>query len=280
LSEQIVETTLRIAIALTENKPCIGRRTRRGPAAMPLKRNLKMPRRSNSETHLPTPLHLTAGLVARTIRPVEDESPEPNLTPITAEQIDDLVSHVEKQAGDQEIWVFAYGSLMWNPGFEVAASEKAVASGWHRAFSLKIERFRATSDAPGLMLALLPGGSCTGLILRLPCATRQEDLRRLMAREIRYSEASDMVRWLSVKTAAGPRRALTFWASAERSPLTEKIPLETAAKMISQACGPAGSCAEYLHRTVLDLAERNILDRNLWRLQEMVAQRLNASPET
>ncbi|MCV3768818.1 gamma-glutamylcyclotransferase [Rhizobium sp. TRM95796] len=238
-----------------------------------------MPRRSTTATCGPTPLRLTAELVARTIKPVEEESPEPNLTPIASEELDGLVRRIEEEAGDQEIWVFAYGSLMWNPGFDVAASENAVASGWHRAFSLKIERFRATSDAPGLMLALLPGGSCSGVVLRVPCATKQQDLHRLMTREIRYSEARDMVRWVSVKTASGSRRALTFWASSERSPLTEKIPLETAANMISQACGPAGSCAEYLHRTVLDLAERNIRDRNLWRLQEMVAAKLNALPE-
>ncbi len=55
---------------------------------------------------------------------------------------------------------------MWNPEFEVEATENAVAYGWHRAFSLRIERFRATSEAPGLMLALQRGGSCSGLILK------------------------------------------------------------------------------------------------------------------
>jgi len=172
--------------------------------------------------------------------------------------------------------VFAYGSLMWNPGFEVAASEEAVAYGWHRAFSLRIERLRATSEAPGLMLALRPGGSCSGLVLKLPCTTKRENLRTLLAREIRYAEVCDMVRWVAVKTPTGMRRALTFWASGRQSSLTEKIPLEEAAGLIAQACGPAGSCAEYLHRTVSDLADRKIYDRNLWQLQQIVAARLRA----
>jgi cation transport protein ChaC len=224
-------------------------------------------------------MQLTSDLVARTLRKVEDEGPEPNWTPISAGQLDELVSRVEQEAGDEEIWVFAYGSLMWNPGFDVSASQDAVAYGWHRAFSLRIERLRATSDAPGLMLALRPGGSCTGLILKLPCATKKQDLRTLLAREIRYSEVCDMVRWITVRTATGTRRALTFWASTKQSQLTEKIPLDDAALLISQACGPAGSCAEYLHRTVSDLVDRNIHDRNLWQLQEMVAIKLRTMPE-
>lgn len=239
----------------------------------------KMSRRSKSRTRQTASLQLTADLVARTLRVVEEEGPEPNRTPISPKQLDELVNRIEDEAGDQEIWVFAYGSLMWNPGFGIAGSEDAVAYGWHRAFSLRIERLRATSDAPGLMLALRPGGSCSGLVLKLPCMTKKQDLRTLLAREIRYAEVYDMVRWISVKTPTGTRRALTFWASPKHSSLTEKIPFEEAALLIAQACGPAGSCAEYLHRTVSDLADRNIYDRHLWRLQKLVAARLQAIPQ-
>lgn len=224
-------------------------------------------------------MQLTLDLVAKTMKIVEDEGPEPNWTPISSRQLDELVTRVEEEADGEDIWVFAYGSLMWNPGFEVAASEDAVAYGWHRAFSLKIERLRATSAAPGLMLALRPGGSCSGLILKLPCRTKKLDLRVLLAREIRYAEVCDMVRWVSVKTPTGTRRALTFWASTRQSRLTQKIPLDDAAVLMAQACGPAGSCAEYLHRTVSALVARDIYDRNLWQLQQMVAARLRALPE-
>ncbi|MEV4607101.1 gamma-glutamylcyclotransferase [Neorhizobium sp. LMR1-1-1.1] len=237
-----------------------------------------MSRTRSGRKRLHGTLHLTSDLVAKTLRVVEEEGPEPNWTPVSPGQLDELVKRVEEEAGDEEIWVFAYGSLMWNPGFEVAASEDAVAFGWHRAFSLRIERLRATSDAPGLMLALQPGGSCSGLILRLPCSTKKQDLRTLLAREIRYAEVCDMVRWVTVKTPKGTRRALTFWASPKQSLLTDKVPLDEAAHLIAQACGPAGSCAEYLHRTVIDLAERRIFDRNLWQLQKLVAEKLQALP--
>lgn len=237
-----------------------------------------MARTSSNKLRSSARLHLTPDLVARTLRAIEEEGPEPNWTPISSDQLDELVRRVEDGAGEEEIWIFAYGSLMWSPGFEVAAIENAVAHGWHRTFSLRIERLRATSDAPGLMLALQPGGSCSGLILKLPCATKKQDLRKLLAREIRYAEVCDMVRWVTVKTRTGPRRALTFWASPKQSPLTDKVPLEQAAALIAQACGPAGSCAEYLHRTVVDLAERQIFDRNLWQLQKLVAAKLQALP--
>jgi cation transport protein ChaC len=238
-----------------------------------------MPRTQPAKNGLPAHLQLTPDLVARTLKVVEDEGPEPNWTPISPQQLDELTRRVEEEAGDEEIWVFAYGSLMWNPGFDVSAREDAVAHGWHRAFSLRIERLRATSAVPGLMLALRPGGSCSGLLLKLSCATKRQDLHRLLAREIRYAEVCEMVRWISVKTPSGPRRALTFWASSRQSLLTEKIPLDDAAALIAQACGPAGSCAEYLHRTVVDLAERNIYDRNLWQLQELVAAKLRDLPQ-
>ncbi|WP_233125010.1 MULTISPECIES: gamma-glutamylcyclotransferase [Agrobacterium] len=239
----------------------------------------KMPQTSIASTSRLRSLQLTPDLVSRTLRVVEEEGPEPNWTPISSPQLDALVNRVEEEARDDEIWVFAYGSLMWNPGFEIADSEQAVAFGWHRAFSLRIERLRATSDTPGLMLALQPGGSCSGLILKLPCATKTQDLRKLLAREIRYAEVCDMVKWVSVKTSSGTRRALTFWASPRQSQLTQKIPLDEAAALIAQACGPAGSCAEYLYRTVVDLAERKIFDRNLWQLQKLVAAKLQALPQ-
>ncbi|MBW6425603.1 gamma-glutamylcyclotransferase [Rhizobium sp. XQZ8] len=219
-------------------------------------------------------MELTSDLVLKTLRAVDDEGPEPDRTPITAVQLDELVRRVEQEAAGDDLWIFAYGSLLWHPGFEPTASEPAVAHGWHRAFSLRIQRLRATTDAPGLMLALRPGGSCSGVVLRMSAKNRDEDLRILLAREIRYAEVSDMMRWVWVRTPSGRRRALTFWASPKASPLTEKIALEEAAALLAQACGPAGSCAEYLRRTVVDLAGRNIYDRNLWRLQALVAARL------
>ncbi|MCQ1571581.1 gamma-glutamylcyclotransferase [Neorhizobium galegae] len=219
---------------------------------------------------------LTPELVALTLKDVRDDGPEPGWTPITDAEVDGLVDFIEKDAGVDPIWVFAYGSLIWNPEFEPAGRERATAYGWHRSFSLKIERWRATSAQPGLMMALERGGRCDGVILQLAPVRRRDDLRALVKREIRYRDVIDMVRWVQVKTPHGVRKALTFWASTKRAGLTMPLSQESTATLIANACGEGGSCAQYLHNTIVDLQAEGIRDRNLWNLQALVAAEITA----
>ncbi|WP_085025884.1 gamma-glutamylcyclotransferase [Ensifer aridi] len=224
---------------------------------------------------------LTPDLVAPTIRPVPDEGPEPRWTPLPKAELDALVERVEAESGRGPIWIFAYGSLIWNPEFQFDAREVGTVFGWLRAFSLHIERWRASTEQPGLMMALERGGRCDGVVFRIAYSKRQNDLRTLLAREIRYREVVDMVRWVRVRTESGERKALTFWASTPRHQLTDRMPLAEAASIIAAACGPAGSCAQYLYNTVLHLEAEGIRDRNLWRLQQLVAEEIRclfASP--
>ena len=221
-------------------------------------------------------LLLTPELVALTLKDLRDDGPEPGWTPITDGEVDSLVDLIEKEAGVDPIWVFAYGSLIWNPEFEPAGRERATAYGWHRSFSLKIERWRATSAQTGLMMALERGGRCDGVILQLAPARRRDDLRALVRREIKYREVIDMVRWVQVKTRHGVRKALTFWASTKRAGLTMPLPPQKAAILIANACGEGGSCAQYLHNTIVDLQAEGIRDRNLWNLQSLVAAEITA----
>ncbi|RVH23361.1 gamma-glutamylcyclotransferase [Sinorhizobium meliloti] len=222
---------------------------------------------------------LTPELVALTLRDVRDDGPEPGWTPLSEAELDCLVDRIEREAGSDPIWVFAYGSLIWNPEFEPAARRRATAYGWHRSFSLKIERWRATSDQPGLMMALERGGRCDGIVLRLSEVRRRQDLRALVAREIKYHEVADMVRWVRVQTPEGTKNALTFWASTKRSGLTKPLSSEITATLIANACGQGGSCAEYLHNAIVDLEAEGIRDRNLWHLQALVAEQIKASQD-
>ncbi|MGF9691367.1 gamma-glutamylcyclotransferase [Rhizobium sp. 0TCS1.26] len=217
-------------------------------------------------------MQLTRELVALTIRDIRDDGPEPGWTPLSDKELDAIVESIEGEAGSDPLLIFAYGSLIWNPEFEPVDRHRATAYGWHRSFSLKIERWRATSDAPGLMMALERGGQCDGIVFELSAERRRQDLRALVAREIKYREVKHMVRWLSVRTESGTRRALTFWASTKRLGLTNPLPAEQASSLIATACGQGGSCAEYLHKTVVDLQAEGIRDRNLWRLQALVAE--------
>ncbi|SFA82434.1 cation transport protein ChaC [Rhizobium sp. NFR07] len=219
---------------------------------------------------------LTPELVALTLRDVQDDGPEPGWTPLSDAELELLVDRIEQEAGSEPVRVFAYGSLIWNPEFEPAARMRATAYGWHRSFSLKIERWRATSEQPGLMMALERGGRCDGVLLQLSGKRRRQDLRALVAREIKYHEVADMVRWVRVQTAEGPKRALTFWASTRRSGLTAPLSTEITATLIAKACGEGGSCAQYLRNTIVDLEAEGIRDRNLWQLQAFVAERIKA----
>ena len=112
----------------------------------------------------------------------------------------------------ENVWVFAYGSLMWNSCFDVAESHHAVLHGYSRAFSIFTVEARGTPARPGLGLALQPGGTCQGIALRIADDGRDAGLARLWAREMLtgiYSPA-----WVSVAAPGSDIAALTFVVNA------------------------------------------------------------------
>ena len=79
---------------------------------------------------------------------------------------------------------------------------------------------------------------------------------------------------IGVETADGPLPALTFWANPVNTTVSRRLPLETVARRLARACGHGGSGAEYLYNTVAHLEAEGIRDRNLWRLQRLVAEEI------
>ena len=125
------------------------------------------------------------------------------------------------------------------------------------------------------MMGLRRGGRCNGVIHRIADENRRALLMRLLRREVGGDEDVTGVRWLTVETDRGKVRALTFWA--EPVGLEEDWvdwPLSEVAQVLARACGHGGSGAAYLFHTVSKLDELGIRDRNLWRLQEMVADEI------
>lgn len=226
----------------------------------------------------PRPLALTEALVAEVHRPVPDTGlpPHDDLTPLSGDDMMRAAHDLLEQNDGRPFWVFGYGSLIWKPAFDHVEARRVMAHGWRRSFCLEIETWRATPDAPGLMLALVRGGSCAGMAYRLPPDDAPGRMRRLLEREVAYHEDLSLVRWLTVRSPEGPIRALTFYAGAADDPYFLSLPLDEQARRLARAVGHVGSCAEYLRNTVLHLEEIGIRDRYLWRLQHLVAAEIAA----
>ena len=224
-----------------------------------------------------TQMALTPELVALCERVVVDPGPAPGSIEVSDSEIADKAAALDRECGSEPFWIFAYGSLIWKPIFMAAETRGATAAGWHRAFCIDMERWRGSADNPGLMMAIIRGGTCRGVAYRLPEANRRELIFQMIFRETSSADDWNTIRWLDVATDVGRIRALAFWALSNGSSYIARYPHPEAAKRIARACGHIGSNAAYLYNTVSKLAEFGIRDRNLWQLQELVATEIRTS---
>lgn len=217
---------------------------------------------------------LTAELVARCERHEPDPGPQNPYDYFTEADYDQATARMLERHGSGPLWVFAYGSLLWKPAAEGVEHRRARVHGWHRAFCLEIRRWRGSPQQLGLMMGLRRGGCCDGMVFRLPEGDHATQLGLLLRREVGSHEDLSGARWLNVETAEGKVRALTFWAEPKGADYWVQRPLEEVASILARACGHVGSGAGYLYHTVTALEALGIRDRNLWRLQELVAQEI------
>lgn len=188
----------------------------------------------------------------------------------------DLLADRLTEARPRPIPIFAYGSLIWNPGFAVGARRRATAVGWHRSFSILLDHFRGSPGRPGLMLALSPGGHCEGLVLDIAPGTEVQSLRAILRRELVAHELAGNACWITVDTDRGREEALTFYADPVGA-RTARLTIPEQARRLARAAGAAGSGAEYLLRTVRGLAEHGIHDDYIWTLQQHVAREIEGA---
>ncbi|PDT53792.1 MULTISPECIES: gamma-glutamylcyclotransferase [Sinorhizobium] len=221
-----------------------------------------------------TSFSLTAAHVAQVHRAIADGGPGSGAQLHTDADYDHWVARIMKchPAPGLPTLLFAYGSLIWRPEIEHVREEIGIARGWHRSFCLRMLRFRGTPDEPGLMMALDRGGQCRGVLYELPNDDLEGQLGRLFRREFTYKPPNSMPRWIKVETGQGSVPALGFVMNRASSFYAGSLPLEAVAEVLARACGHVGSGAEYLLNTVTHLEARGIRDRNLWRLQALVAE--------
>lgn len=176
---------------------------------------------------------------------------------------------VRTAMGD-EIWVFGYGSLIWNPAFHFTEKRTGRIHGWHRRFCLETPLGRGSPEAPGLVLGLDRGGSCQGVAFRIDSEVATHELDIIFRREM-VSDAY-LARLVRVHTEDGPVRAATFVINRESPRYCPETDLDTTAGKIARAEGWLGPCADYLLNTVDHLGELGLVDRGLFRLAKRVRE--------
>jgi cation transport protein ChaC len=223
-------------------------------------------------------LSLTPELVARAHRSEQDPGPPPGRVPMTEEDYDvSLTEILGSLPPDQDVWIFAYGSLIWNPACATVEERPATVPGWHRSFCFQVLRFRGSPDRPGLMMGLDRGGLCRGFAYRIPRADAWRELSKLWRREMTMKPSANLPRVVQANLEQEHVPAITFVVDRRHAAYAGRLPLEQVADTLAGACGHWGSGAEYLLNTVFKLEEHGIRDRNLWRLQALVAELLAAA---
>lgn len=185
-----------------------------------------------------------------------------------AELQSSLESALQPHPVTDDIWLFAYGSLIWNPVFHYCDRRLGKLYGWHRQFCLWTPLGRGTPENPGLVLGLERGGSCRGLLYRIAAAHMRSELLLVWRREMVVG--SYIPRWVKVTDGTICIHALTFTINPLHPNYAGKLPMAIAAQHIATAGGKLGSCADYLMQTVEGLLCAGIQDQYLLQLKAQV----------
>lgn len=162
------------------------------------------------------------------------------------------------------LWVFGYGSLMWDPGFPYVRWAPALIHGYHRAMCISSSRWRGTPERPGLVLGLDRGGACRGIAFQVAADDAVFALQGLWAREMR--RRIYLPRLLRARLPDKTVQALAFVADPQHAEYSGHLTLEQTAERIANCRGARGPNLEYLVRTIEHLAELGVRDHYLSRL--------------
>jgi cation transport protein ChaC len=169
-----------------------------------------------------------------------------------------------------DLWVFGYASLIWRPEFDAVEHRPALVRGWHRAFQMRSRVNRGSPEQPGLVYALVGGGTCRGMVYRIAHDNALAELDKLWHREMPTGVYDP--RWLRCQTAGGEVRALGFTLSRRSPNFTGRLEDQQLLHILRHAKGRYGSTLEYLVRTAESLRQHRMCDRESERLLGLVQQ--------
>ena len=175
----------------------------------------------------------------------------------------------------EDLWVFGYGSLIWDPAVKVAEFRRARLEGFRRSFCMRLEGGRGSPECPGLMAALDadPGHACEGVAMRLPAEIADEETRIMWMREM--ITGAYIPAFLPVQTPQGEVEAICFLADRANDRFVF-LPRPERAQRIATAEGRLGTNREYLENLLESLHALGIEDPEMVELLAMVRE---AAPE-
>jgi cation transport protein ChaC len=182
-----------------------------------------------------------------------------------------LSNTLQQQQPDSDVWLFAYGSPIWNPVFKFVERRVGTIYGFHRRFCLWVPAGRGTPDNPGLVLGLDRGGSCRGIAFRIAAADVSSELPLVWRREMIVG--SYVPRWVRVEDGEQGFKAIAFVINRHHRRYAGELLKGTTVNSIATASGHLGSCADYLMQTVNGLLSVGIKDKHLLLLRNQVMAR-------
>lgn len=175
---------------------------------------------------------------------------------------------LEQHPAGTDVWLFGYGSLIWNPIIHYEERRVARLHGFHRRFCLWSHVNRGSMQKPGLVLGLDAGGSCHGVAYRIAAHRADEELRLIWRREMVLGSYTP--RWVPIDSGGTAMRAIAFVVNRRHPSYAGKLPLETVIRTLVSARGYLGTPAEYLLETVKGLVEHGVRDSYLMELRRRV----------
>ena len=195
----------------------------------------------------------------------------PPLGPIVQRDTQTMLRQVKAQwGGVSDLWVFGYASLIWRPEFEFEEHRPALLRGYHRALKMWSRVNRGTPECPGLVFALLSGGSCKGIVYKVPKVRAAQALELLWEREMPTGVYDP--KWLACETPDGTVEALTFTLSRKSPNFTGQLETSTYRQIFEQSQGRFGSTLDYAKQTFNCLQKVGIHDKALGRLLALAMQ--------
>ena len=171
---------------------------------------------------------------------------------------------------ESDLWLFAYGSLMWDPAILFDEVRTGTLTGFQRRFCLILKFGRGSVDKPSLMVALDRGGECHGLLFRIPASRVKLETETVWVREMIYGDY--MPCFVPIATPQGEIEALTFVADPEGERYAPKLTDDETARMIAEGGGWIGSNLDYLDSLMAHLEALGLSDPEIAALH----QRANA----